>query len=198
MIVFAKAPVPGYAKTRLIPALGSAGAASLATRMLHETLTRAVEAVIGPVELCCTPDATDTTLIEAAQRYGATLTHQGEGDLGQRMHRALARCLQVANSAIVIGTDCPGLGVRELQVAARYLADHPAVFAPAADGGYVLVGMSSTLPSLFEDIAWSTEHVMAQTRRRLSGLGLIAAELPIMHDVDTPEDLVHVPKEWFI
>jgi rSAM/selenodomain-associated transferase 1 len=196
VIVFAKAPLPGYAKTRLIPALGGAGAAALATRMLHETLARAAEADIGPVELCCAPDATNPVLMGAAQRYEASLTSQGEGDLGQRMYRALARRLQVASSAIVIGTDCPGLGANDLRDAARHLADHPAVFAPAADGGYVLAGISSALPALFEDIAWSTDQVMAQTRRRLESLGLVAAELPIMHDVDTVEDLVHVPQGW--
>lgn len=196
VIVFAKAPVPGYAKTRLIPTLGPVGAAALATRMLHETLARAAEAEIGPVELCCAPDTANPALMEAAHRYGATLTSQGEGDLGHRMHRALARRLQLASSALVIGTDCPGLGARELRDAAQYLADHRAVFAPAADGGYVLVGVSSLLPSLFEDIAWSTEKVMSQTRARLQALGLVAAELPVMHDVDTAEDLVHVPREW--
>lgn len=190
--------MPGYAKTRLIPALGRAGAAALATRMLYETLAQAAEADIGPVELCCAPDTANSTLREAAQRYEATLTFQGEGDLGQRMYRALARRLQTARSAVVIGTDCPGLGVNELQEAARHLTDYPAVFAPAADGGYVLVGLSSPLAALFENIAWSTEKVMAQTRKRLETLGLVAAELPVLYDVDNVEDLVHVPREWFL
>lgn len=198
VIVFAKAPVPGFAKTRLIPVLGENGAALLAKRMLHATLKVAVEAAIGPVELCCAPDASDTLLASAAAKYGADLMPQGGGDLGQRMYRALARHLQTTTSAIVIGTDCPDLGIHELREAARRLVDHPAVFIPATDGGYVLAGLSSALPSLFEDIAWSTEQVMAQTRTRLASLGLVAAELPAMQDVDTPADLVHVPQEWLI
>ncbi|MDO8300934.1 DUF2064 domain-containing protein, partial [Lacisediminimonas sp.] len=91
VIVFAKAPLPGLAKTRLAPALGQAGAARLALRMLQQTLAQAVQANIGPVELCCAPNAAHPILIEAAADAGVMLSEQGEGDLGQRMQRALAR-----------------------------------------------------------------------------------------------------------
>ena len=80
VIVFAKAPVPGFAKTRLAPALGEAGAAALAERMLRHALEQAVAADIGPVELCATPDAPHPTLQAMAAGCGATLAAQGPGD----------------------------------------------------------------------------------------------------------------------
>ncbi|HRH88817.1 MAG TPA: glycosyltransferase, partial [Rubrivivax sp.] len=82
VIVFAKAPVPGLAKTRLAPALGEAGAAALAERMLRHALAQAVAADVGPVELCAAPDASHPALQAAAAEQGARLTEQGTGDLG--------------------------------------------------------------------------------------------------------------------
>lgn len=196
LIVFAKAPVPGYAKTRLARVLGDEAAARLAARMLTETLLRAVEAGIGPVELCCAPDDAHPAFRQAASGHGIHLTVQGHGDLGARMHRALTRSLENHRRALLIGTDAPGLGPVQLRQAARLLDAQPAVFAPAADGGYVLVGVSQSMPDLFDGIAWSTGQVMAQTRARLRQLELKCDELDALPDVDEPEDLIHVPKEW--
>lgn len=196
LIVFAKAPVPGYAKTRLARAIGDEAAARLARRMLAETVGNAVAAGVGPVELCCAPDDRHPAFLGAAATHGLALTRQGDGDLGARMHRALERALRSHPRALLIGTDAPGLGPRQLRDAARLLRSHEAVFGPAADGGYVLAGLSRPQPGLFEQIAWSTPHVMAQTRARACRLGLALGELPTLADVDEPEDLIHVPKEW--
>ena len=196
VIIFAKAPLPGMAKTRLAPALGEAGAARLAQRMLDETLARAAEAGIGALELCCTPDTDDAILIDAANRVGATLTSQGTGDLGQRMERALHRHLSSGRRAILIGTDCPALDARLLRQAEQWLRQRPAVFAPTADGGYVLVGLSTGIPGLFDQIDWGSAMVMAQTRERLARLHLEAGLLAVLHDIDEPADLVHVPTGW--
>ena len=94
VVIFAKAPVPGLAKTRLVPALGAAGAAALAERMLCHALVQAVAADIGPVELCATPDSPDPVLRTMAAARGAALVAQGPGDLGVRMARALRRQLR--------------------------------------------------------------------------------------------------------
>jgi rSAM/selenodomain-associated transferase 1 len=196
LAVFARAPLPGSAKTRLIPALGAAGAAGLARRMLEATLAQAVAAGIGPVTLYCTPNTADATLHDAAAHHGVALAEQGCGDLGARMQRALLAGLETGISAMVIGTDCPSLDAATLRRAAEKLACHAAVFVPATDGGYVLVGISRPLPSLFDEIAWSTDAVMAQTRMRLTQLGVTAAEMTPLHDIDLPADLIHVPKEW--
>lgn len=198
VIVFAKAPMPGYAKTRLARALGADGAARLAARMLAETLNNAVAAGIGPVELCCAPDDTHPAFRQALAAHPVTLTRQGDGDLGVRMHRALARNLAHHGRAVLIGTDAPGLTATYLRNAAQALQTVPAVFAPAVDGGYALIGLSKLLPGLFDDMPWSTPAVMAQTRDRLRRLHVAHTELPEVHDVDEPADLRHVPGGWLI
>ena len=196
VIVFAKAPVPGFAKTRLIPALGAQGAARLAERLLEETLRQALASAIGPVLLCCTPDASHAAFKRMAQRFAVTLSVQGEGDLGQRMCRALEAALEGHSRVVLIGTDAPGLDAAVLRLAADALLEHEAVFGPATDGGYTLVGLSRPAPGLFEGIAWSTPQVMLQTRERIVQQRLRHAELPELHDIDEPADLVHLPHHW--
>lgn len=196
LIIFAKAPVAGYAKTRLAPALGAVAAARLASQMLEHALGGALASAVGPVELCCSPDVTHAQFQLAADISGVVLTQQGGGDLGQRMQLAFARALARYRRVVLIGTDAPALDAAVLRQAAKALHRHDAVFAPASDGGYVLVGLSRPAPALFDGIDWSTAKVMAQTRARANALGLTLCELPTLHDVDEPQDLVHVPAGW--
>jgi rSAM/selenodomain-associated transferase 1 len=193
VIVFAKAPRPGQAKTRLIPALGEQGAAQLAERLLQLTLEHALGAAIGPVELCVTPDRHHRAFVAASSRLALSITEQGDGDLGQRMARALERSLATQPRALLIGTDAPGLDAAYLRDAARALDHADAVFGPAADGGYALVGLKHPAPALFAAMRWSHARVMADTRKRIIDLGLRHVELAVLHDVDEPADLVHLP-----
>ena len=201
VIVFAKAPLAGYAKTRLIPALGVGGAARLAERMLGHAVRQAVAAGIGPVEVCCAPDATHPAFGSLTATLTLALTEQGSGDLGARMQRAFARrlargAMPAADAALLIGTDAPALDAAMLRRARDALAAHDAVFVPALDGGYALVGLRRPAPGLFDGIAWSTGAVMADTRQRLATLGLRCTELDAVADIDEPADLVHVPPAW--
>lgn len=197
LIVFAKAPVPGFAKTRLAAVLGADGAARLAERLLESTIQKAVACGIGPVTLCCDPDFTHPAFVRLSTLHPIELSLQGDGDLGVRMHRALDRALRTHRRALLIGTDVPDLDAPLLREAAEALADHDAVFGPAIDGGYTLVGLSNSAPALlFRGIAWSTAQVMQQTRERLAKLGLTHVELRELADVDEPADLVHVPGAW--
>jgi uncharacterized protein len=192
IVVFAKAPVAGYAKTRLIPALGAQGAAELAERLMHAALEHAVGAQLGPVELCGTPDRTHRTFADAQARHGVRLTEQGDGDLGERMARAFRRVLRGQPAALLIGTDAPGLDAAYLRAAALALHDADAVFGPAADGGYTLVGLKEPQPRLFTQMRWSHHQVMAHTRERIAQAGLRHVELPVLHDIDEPADLAHL------
>ena len=196
VIVFAKAPVAGVAKTRLAPALGAAGAAALAERMLRHALAQATAAGIGPVELCAAPDTTHPTLRAAAAACGASLAEQGAGDLGLRMHRAFARQLMRHGRALLIGTDAPSLDAARLQQAAQALQQHEVVFVPALDGGYALVGQRRADPRWFSGMTWSHARVMADTRERLRAAGVRWAELPPVADIDEPADLAHLPAAW--
>ena len=196
LIVFAKAPVPGQAKTRLVPALGEAGAAALAERLLKHAAQAAAASALGPLELCVAPDGNDPLLQQLARDTGATLAKQGDGDLGQRMHRALARALARHPRALLFGTDLPALGAEVLRAADRALDHHDAVFVPALDGGYGLVGLTRPQPALFEGMRWSVPTVMDQTRTRARAASLRWAELPALADIDEPDDLQHLPPGW--
>ena len=196
VIVMAKAPLAGFAKTRLIPALGAQGAATLAECLLDRTLGHALAAQLGTVDLCCAPDTSHPALARHATWRGTALSCQGEGDLGARMARAFDRWLARADRVLVIGTDAPALDAAMLRRAAEALDDADAVFVPALDGGYALIGLRCAAPTLFSGMAWSTASVMADTRERLAAAGLSHIELPPVADIDEPADLAHLPPEW--
>jgi len=187
--VFAKAPRPGEVKTRLIPALGAEGAAILQSRLLGHTLDTVRSSGLGPRELWCSPDTSDPLLQKYAARAGATLHDQGSGDLGERMARAFAAALNRAKRVLLIGCDCPGLTAQDLRDAAVALHVHDAVFTPAEDGGYALIGLRRADAGLFAGIVWGGATVMQATRERVAMLGWHSYELAARWDVDRPEDL---------
>lgn len=197
LIVMAKAPLPGFAKTRLIAALGADGAARLAARLLEHTLREARAAQLGTVLLACAPDTAHAAFAAQLQQGGVALVPQGQGDLGARMLQQFTHAFEHgAERVVLIGTDAPALDAALLRRAAAALADSDAVFVPAADGGYALIGLRRVLPSLFNDMPWSTSAVMATTRQRLAQAALRHVELPTVHDIDEPGDLAHLPAGW--
>ena len=190
LLIFAKAPVPGQVKTRLAGRWGLRGAAKLYKKLLRRTLAIANAARLCPIELWAAPDARHGFFIACRRDYGLRLRRQSSGDLGQRMNHALTRTLRRNCPAVLIGADSASLGAAELREAfQRLTTGADAVLGPAADGGYVLIGLNRSGPALFRDIAWSTPTVLAATRRRLRRAGMNWAELPPGWDVDTPADL---------
>ncbi len=192
VVVMAKAPVAGYAKTRLIPALGAEGAAALAQWLLDRTMAAVLAARLGPVELCCAPEPSHAAFDAWASQPGVKLTRQGEGDLGERMASVFERWQHDATRVMLIGTDAPCLDADVLRGAAQALETHDAVFVPAFDGGYALVGLRRPVPQLFTRMPWSTPEVMQRTRERLHTGALRHAELAALHDIDEAADLVHL------
>lgn len=188
--VLAKAPVPGLAKTRLIPALGAAGAARAQRGFALQTLITARAAATGPVILWCAPAVQHRFFSALAARHGVACVPQPGGDLGMRMGEVMHRHFAGVRGMplLIVGTDCPVLTPQVLQQAADVLQHHDAVLIPAEDGGYVLIGMSRPLPLVFEGIDWSTARVMAQTRERLLAAGARWQEMPPLWDVDEPAD----------
>jgi hypothetical protein len=188
--VLARAPTPGFAKTRLAATLGEDGAAALQERLTAHTVATACAADIGPVILWATPDASHPSFHALAQQHGIMLAAQSAGDLGQRMLSAIAAAKA---PALVVGTDCPALTPHHLRIAAAHLRDGiDAVLTPAEDGGYALIGMRTPQPALFAGIAWGADTVAAETRRRLARLGLSWREPARLWDVDRPEDLARM------
>ena len=189
IVIFAKAPVPGQAKTRLIPALGAVGAARLAHRLLARTVVEAAAAGLAIPELCATPHPFDEEwkpfLPSAPIRY----TNQGEGDLGERLARAARRVSLTGENVLLIGTDCPALDRQRLRAAAAALANHDAAIHPAEDGGYALLGLSRFDPSLFAGIGWSGPDVAADTIARIRARDWSLWTGDTLRDVDEPTDL---------
>lgn len=196
ILIFAKAPQPGFAKTRLIPALGSQGAAELAHRMLEHTIQQALAAAIGPVELCVTPGLDEPAWSEITFPPGIVWSDQGTGDLGERLARATQRVIDAGESVLLIGTDCPELDAKCLSAAASALEKNDAILIPATDGGYVLLGLNQFHASLFEGIAWSTATVAFETLCRIGVLRWQVQSHPMLHDIDEAGDLKWLPKTW--
>ncbi|MES2980134.1 MAG: TIGR04282 family arsenosugar biosynthesis glycosyltransferase [Pseudomonadota bacterium] len=189
--VLARAPVAGQAKTRLIPALGERGAARLQRLMTLRTLQTAMDSGVGDVHLWCAPDSGHRFFKALSKVQGLVIHEQPEGDIGLRMLSAFEAHLSGDRNLglILVGTDCPGFTSDHLRQAAGALLTHDAVFTPAEDGGYVLVGLRRAQASIFESIDWSTEKVMAQTRERMRSAGLSWYEMPVLADIDLPCDL---------
>lgn len=181
--ILAKAPIPGIAKTRLIPSIGAHAAAVLQERLTARTVETALAAAVGPLTLWCAPDSSHVSFRDLALRHGIALKRQPEGDLGARMHAAMH------GPTLVIGSDCPAFTPEKLRAAASALGDADVVLIPAEDGGYVLIGARAAYPALFTGMAWGSATVLAETRARVQASGLTSTELPTLWDVDTEADL---------
>lgn len=192
IIIIAKEPRPGLAKTRLIPALGTQGAAELADQLLRHTVTQALAADVGPVELCVTPDRRADYWHHWHNNERIELTEQCDGDLGKRMATAAQRGLASGLPVMLIGTDCPQLEAPRLQTMAAALTQQDACLCPVLDGGYSLLGLRRFDSLLFSDIPWSTDQVMALTRDRLRQLGWGWHESEPLWDLDEPTDLARL------
>lgn len=190
--VLAKAPMAGLAKTRLIPALGPRGAARLQRDLTRIAVRCALDARLGPVSLWCTPHARHRFFRALQRTTNTACLVQPSGDLGERMHTAFRlHCVQ--GPLLLIGTDCPVLRPSHLRKAARALCDgDDAVFYPAEDGGYVLIGLRQPQQALFNNMTWSTTEVMTETRARARSLGLQVREFETLWDVDLPADLARL------
>jgi len=184
----AKAPVAGYAKTRLIPTLGARAAARLHRQLTLRTLATARDADLGPVTLWCAPDTHQRFFRALRRRCELELRSQPEVDLGGRMAQVFAA--SAGRPLLLIGTDCPALGAEHLRQAALALhSTVDAVFITTEDGGYFLVGLKQPCAELFAGIEWSSARVMAQTRDRMSALGLRWQEVARLWDVDRAADV---------
>lgn len=187
LAILAKAPLVGRVKTRLIPRLGEQGAAQLHEHLLRHTLDIALEATSAEcIVLWTALEHHHPLFVELAERHAIRLCPQPEEDLGTRMHQALAT---MPTPGLVIGSDCPVLTPTLLRTCHRLLGSTDAVFLPADDGGYALVGVQRPEHRLFDDIDWGTSDVMTQTRARATELGWELQCPAQVWDIDRPEDL---------
>ncbi|MGD2119592.1 MAG: TIGR04282 family arsenosugar biosynthesis glycosyltransferase [Chromatiales bacterium] len=188
ILIFARAPVAGQVKTRLAADIGAERAAQLYRELLQHTLEVAVAARLCPVVCYCDPDCQHEFFQEWRER-GVLLADQQGDDLGERMQHALQQQLQEAGHAVLVGSDCPVLQQRHLQLAFDGLQDRQAVIAGAEDGGYALIGLKSAPREIFSGIEWSGSGVLQQTLQRFRQLSWQWRELETLWDVDRLEDL---------
>lgn len=196
LLLFARSPVRGRVKRRLAAGVGEQAAVDIHCAMTAYLARMAGEAALMPASLYAWPDADSPWLRDLAARHSLQLRAQQGGDLGERMGNALAAELWHADFAILIGSDCPGIGPAYLEAAAaRLQAGVPWVFGPAEDGGYVLVGTRLATPQPFQAIDWGTAAVMEQTRERCRDAGLAWEELDTLYDIDTREDWLRLQRD---
>ena len=195
IIIFAKFPARGMAKTRLQPALGLEGASLIAKQLLLHSVEQALATGLS-VELCVSPAPTDLCWQTLGLPESLQWSAQADSDLGLRMLTASQQGLDKFAQVILIGTDCPSLTPLYIQDAAQKLEQSDTVMIPASDGGYVLLGFKRAHTSLFSNIEWSTASVAAVTRQRIKAMGWTLALLEPLHDIDEPADLKHLPVGW--
>ncbi len=190
LIIFAKAPVPGYVKTRLIPLLGPQGAADTHKKLTEHSIKVAVRSSLYQVNLWCTPSAEDEFFFRMSENYSLQLFQQTGNNLGERMAFAFKETLVSNDVALIIGTDCPMLTHSDIEMIVGKLQNgHEAAIIPAEDGGYVLLGLRKFSSTLFEDIIWGGADVYEQTREKILALDWKLYEHETFWDVDRPEDI---------
>ncbi len=194
ILIFTRFPVPGKVKTRLTPALGSQKAARAHRRMTELVLkaVRSIRAEYGSrdieIAVCC--DGARRKDFRAWLGRDIRYLRQSAGNIGRRMQRGFQSSFRRgAKQVLSVGSDIPDLSSGILEKALIGLQDHDAVLGPATDGGYYLIGMKSPHPELFENMDWGSGCVCARTRAAIRDLGLTLLELPVLQDIDRPEDL---------
>ncbi len=198
--VFARPPISGQVKTRLIPALGAEGATALYRRMLQHAVEQACQADYDAVQLWCSEQPEHAFFSSLSSRFDFGLQVQKGNDLGQRMANALQSGLGEYQSVVLAGSDCPALTSNVLSEAAESLCGRsPVVLGPAQDGGYYLIGCNRVVPDVFSRITWGGADVLAMTRDRLATQGIAWSELAVLNDIDVAEDLLQLPgalRDW--
>lgn len=191
LIIFTRYPEPGQVKTRLIPALGEEGAASLHKKMTEHTVAWAASlSEKMPNLLEIRYEGKSRNLVAEWLGSGHRYQTQGGGDLGERMARAFEENFQQKIKRIVlVGTDCPQMSAFHVKAAFDALKTHDLVLGPTVDGGYCLIGLKQMVQELFVSVAWGTETVFKRTLEKAENAGLSVKCLVPLRDVDIPEDL---------
>jgi rSAM/selenodomain-associated transferase 1 len=189
--IFAKPPIPGLVKTRLIPELGPDRAAELAEGFLEDTV--AMVRTLPWAE--CIIAATKT--FERSYFKPEEVWLQSEGDLGDRLEKVLRLALKRKPVVLAIGADSPGLPAAYLQSARDALktADADAVLGPSTDGGFYLIGLKDCPVGVLEGIQWSHSTTLAATTHKLEQFGMKTVLINPWFDIDSHEDLERLRRQ---
>ncbi len=192
LIIFSRYPEPGKTKTRMITALGAAGAAKLQQEMTEQTLNTAKQ-LLSCRKFTLEVHFSGGNQQQMSEWLGKEISYieQVSGNLGDKMRASFKRAFNLGNQrVVVIGIDCPDLDQIILSKAFNSLQKQDLVLGPAEDGGYYLIGLNHPLPQLFNNINWGSDRVLNQTSYLARKLKLNVDYLPTLADVDRPEDLI--------
>lgn len=195
LIVFAKLAQAGRVKTRLATTIGSDRALQVYRRLLAATLRLALRSPVERREWWFDAasgalPARDAALLRRLADRGWSIMPQQGRDLGERMAQAIGSGLDAGEAVVLIGADCPAFETADIRAAFEALEKSDVVFAPADDGGYVLVGLSRAMPEIFEAMPWGSDQVMTHSLARLASLGASVTLLRQLWDVDVEADLL--------
>ena len=191
LIMFTRYPQAGQTKTRLIPALGAAGAADLQRQMTEHLLSQ-LQPFCTEKRISLQVHFAGGSKAQMSQWLGPDipLVAQCNGHLGEKLTFALTQAFAEGTArVVVIGSDCPAISSSNIDKALQQLNSHDVAIGPAADGGYYLIALRAMCPHLFEGIPWGTDRVLAMTQAIAHQQHLSVAQLDLLTDIDRPEDL---------
>ncbi len=186
--LFAKPPLPGLAKTRLIPILGAEGAAAVACAFLADTVDLALQSEHSIVLATTSETVPSLSLFGLNASLPVDVWLQGEGSLGDRLEHILLRAITASGWGLALGADSPNLPLDHLTEALQLLKTNDAVLGPTTDGGYYCLGLKRCPPGLLEDVHWSTPDTFEMTLEALTRAGMSVGVAPEWYDVDVPTD----------
>jgi rSAM/selenodomain-associated transferase 1 len=192
--LFAKAPRAGRVKTRLVPPLTHDEAAAFARVCLEESLRR-FPAEVRAAWTLFLDESPESWCSEIANGRGIAIAEQGEGDLGERLARALRGLLAASSRVVMIGSDSPTLDPAWISMGLSRLESADVVLGPARDGGCYLIGTRRDPGALFEGIAWSTSAVCGSIREGARAAGFTVAMLPEWYDFDEAIDFERAARD---
>jgi hypothetical protein len=202
--IFARAPIEGKVKTRLIAAYGTRRATAIYRFLAERTFQIVRDAcdamdVTASIWIADENDASHPSCIEWSQRFGFPIRTQINGDLGERMLDCMTSLEGGFESIAILGTDCPMIRGSDIENALSQLNDitHWSL-AIVRDGGYVLIASNQPSAVPFRDMTWSTPNVMAITRQRFRDAGLRWAESAALWDIDKPADVERAIREGLL
>ena len=182
VVMMLKAPLEGYAKTRLASALGAPGAQDAYEELL-KVLFDSLED-LPDMELRVSPKESLKWAQSMCRRPDWSVNGRGMENLGERLERAARETLIHHSAVILIGADCPYIQPEDIAKAFAALETHEAVIGPARDGGYWLLGLKKPFPDLFTRMPWSTHQVFQETVHRLERMRVPYQRLRLLEDVD--------------
>lgn len=184
LIIFSKSPDGDNVMTRLSGYLSENERLKLHTELLEGTVKKLRDIPGADTVLSYAGDG------DYLRKFGLRMFTQSEGDLGRKMHMAIEKVLgEGYPRAVLVGVDIPGLSAEIIAKALKLLERCDAVFGPACDGGYYLVGLKSPSEEIFTGIEWSTETTLKQTVAKAESAGLKVEFTDTLSDIDRPEDL---------